>query len=730
MSETPTAGRQQTPVPAKRIVAYADHLTAAPGDTVKCMVSTTAPQFRAELIRIISGDARSYGTGYSEVTVQASFASIYLGREQAIVPGSWAQMRGLPGILQASFTCWFMPTIGTGKQTLLTVPGGPTIEQWDAVIGLSDSAGWHPLPLPLQCWRWYALSLGCEGNATVLEIALCPAPNEASVTGRVKVAGPLDTEAGNWLLCSDGNRSRWNGRIEAPLIGSGARVPAAGVKSCTSAYRQAVASAIARWDFNSNLTSDHVPDATGNGHTAALFQQPCRAVTGVHWDGSVHRFTENPAHYGAAHFHEDDLTDCGWDHAFEWRISADVDSALYGFKLTALDGPTPADAPENEFILPLCITAPVSRRGDVALLVSTATYLSYANQQMSLRPSAILKNPRARNTSDAWLLEHPEIGLSQYDYHRDGSGVHFSSHLRPVLNLAPKVLPWGFCADTNITAWLEAIAQPFDIVTDEDLHRDGHAALNGYRVLLTCTHPEYHSTPMLDALTAFLDQGGRLMYLGGNGFYWRVAFHPEKPGLMEVRRAEDGTRAWMSRPGEYYHQFTGEFGGLWRRLGRPPNQLVGVGFAAQGFDGGTYYELMPGAQNPRVRFAMDGLAEGTMIGAYGTQAGGAAGEEIDRYDPLLGSPSHGLVIASSREHRPGMLRTIEEIHMTGPNDVPDDDIRSDLTFFETPAGGAVFAAGSISYAGALSPNGYQNDIARLTGNILRRFIDADPFTMP
>ena len=29
------------------------------------------------------------------------------------------------------------------------------------------------------------------------------------------------------------------------------------------------------------------------------------------------------------------------------------------------------------------------------------------------------------------------------------------------------------------------------------------------------------------------------------------------------------------------------------RLGRPPNQLVGVGFAAQGFDGGTYYRVKP-----------------------------------------------------------------------------------------------------------------------------------------
>ena len=32
---------------------------------------------------------------------------------------------------------------------------------------------------------------------------------------------------------------------------------------------------------------------------------------------------------------------------------------------------------------------------------------------------------------------------------------------------------------------------------------------------------------MLDALQAYLDRGGRLMYLGGNGFYWRIAFHPE-----------------------------------------------------------------------------------------------------------------------------------------------------------------------------------------------------------
>ena len=31
---------------------------------------------------------------------------------------------------------------------------------------------------------------------------------------------------------------------------------------------------------------------------------------------------------------------------------------------------------------------------------------------------------------------------------------------------------------------------------------------------------------------------------GGNGFNWRVAYHPTRPGVIELRRAEDGARYW------------------------------------------------------------------------------------------------------------------------------------------------------------------------------------------
>ena len=95
----------------------------------------------------------------------------------------------------------------------------------------------------------------------------------------------------------------------------------------------------------------------------------------------------------------------------------------------------------------------------------------------------------------------------------------YSSRLRPiVLNFAPKNIIWSFNADTHVTDWLEAMGHDHDVVTDEDIHDEGLEALAGYSVIVTGTHPEYWSTPMWDALTAYFGQGGRMMYLGGNGF--------------------------------------------------------------------------------------------------------------------------------------------------------------------------------------------------------------------
>ena len=76
-----------------------------------------------------------------------------------------------------------------------------------------------------------------------------------------------------------------------------------------------------------------------------------------------------------------------------------------------------------------------------------------------------------------------------------------------------------------------------------------------------------------------------------------------------------------------------------------------------------------------------------------------------------------------------MLRVKEEFHMTRPL-TEDPKVRADMIFFETPSGGAVFSVGSISYTGLLSHNGYDNEIERITRNVLNRFNDPTPFDYP
>lgn len=77
-----------------------------------------------------------------------------------------------------------------------------------------------------------------------------------------------------------------------------------------------------------------------------------------------------------------------------------------------------------------------------------------------------------------------------------------------------------------------------------------------------------------------------------------------------------------------------------------------------------------------------------------------------------------------------MILALEEmlINIPGTTGNVCDKVRSDIVFFETSSGGAVFSAGSIAYSGALPENGFDNNISKMTGNVLRRFLDPEPFS--
>jgi N,N-dimethylformamidase len=273
------------------------------------------------------------------------------------------------------------------------------------------------------------------------------------------------------------------------------------------------------------------------------------------------------------------------------------------------------------------------------------------------------------------------------------------------------------------------------VITDKELDEEGAELLKPYRVVVTGSHPEYHTPAMLDALETYRDGGGRFMYLGGNGFYWKVARHTSLPAAIEIRRGEGGIRAWAAEAGEYYNAFDGQYGGLWRRNGRPPQNLCGVGFTAQGNFVGNHYRVLPEGRASRAGWILEGIS-GDTFGGHGLSGHGAAGFELDRTDVRLGTPAHALVLARSEGHEPEapwVLVPEEQLtHLTTiPGLKPAELIHADLTFFETPNDGAVFSTGSITFCGSLPTNGFDNDCSRLLKNVLDRFLDpAAKFPMP
>ena len=460
-------------------------------------------------------------------------------------------------------------------------------------------------------------------------------------------------------------------------------------------------------------TGASLVDTSGQASLTEI-QRPYNAVRGIRWDGRSHDPANAPAHYTALHFCSDQMLNAHWSPTVSWQVPADLPSGSYAFRLQPADHGEPVYAS-------FFVSAAGHPRHRLAVLMPTFSYLAYANAVPDMRGPVV--SPAAHPAEQHLDALHPAHGRSLYERHPDGFGVLWSSSRRPLWSISPGHRPWQLVADTWLLDWLDRIGQPFDVITDHDLHRLGASALAPYTVVLSGHHPEYTSTAMWDGLWQYLVDGGRLMYLGGNGWYWRTAVDPTAD-MIEVRRAEDGTRPHLAQAGESHCAFTGEYGGLWRRLGRPPQHLVGVGMAAQGFDRATHFAKGPDANAAEVAFVFRGI-EGEHWGRSGWWGGGASGWEIDRQDPDLGTPAGTWWLGRSEGHAASMLRTKEEL-LSNALPMADAKARSDMVL--APVGqGDVFAVGSMTWIGSLHGTGTEpTDVATITANVLQRFLDPKP----
>lgn len=214
---------------------------------------------------------------------------------------------------------------------------------------------------------------------------------------------------------------------------------------------------------------------------------------------------------------------------------------------------------------------------------------------------------------------------------------------RPFLNRG--VPNYFHSYDLPFLHWLSWNGREVDYLAQSDLEgaRSASELARAYDLIVFPGHHEYVTTREYDLVEGYRDLGGNLMFLSANNFFWRVI----KQGDMIVKTQQ------------------------WRDLGRPEAALIGVQY--RGNDNGAH----------RGRWILRNASAGSWIfSGTGLRAGKAFANgsiEIDRTSGA--SPRNVQVLAEIR-------------NLFGPG------FTAQMTYYETPRGAKVFAAGAFTLAGA------------------------------
>jgi hypothetical protein len=276
-----------------------------------------------------------------------------------------------------------------------------------------------------------------------------------------------------------------------------------------------------------------------------------------------------------------------------------------------------------------------------------------------LRPRALGEHPVA--------VVMPTLTWQAYnlrDDNGDGQGDSWYANwkirtvrlARPFLN---RGVPYSFHRyDLPFLEWLDRTGKQVDVLSQADLEAasSSRALARAYRLIVFPGHHEYVTTREYDRIQGYRNLGGHLMFLSADNFCWRVVRHG---------RTIEKTR-------------------LWRDLGRPEAALIGVQY--RGNDRGTHR----GAWILRSTRADSWVFAGTdLVPGDGLSNGGI---EIDKTSPA--SPKGIQVLA-------------EIPNLFGPG------FTGQMTYYETPSGAEVFAAGAFTLAGHVS----EPKVATLVENV-------------
>jgi hypothetical protein len=218
--------------------------------------------------------------------------------------------------------------------------------------------------------------------------------------------------------------------------------------------------------------------------------------------------------------------------------------------------------------------------------------------------------------------------------------------------------------DYPFLSWLDRTGKQVDFLSDRDLDgAPGASTLSrAYRLIVFPGHHEYVTEREYDLVEGYRNRGGHLMFLSANNFFWRV-----------VRKGDSLTRV-----------------ARWRTVGRPEAALIGVQYAWS--DRGEHQRPYTVRSTSQAAWLFRGT--GLRIGS----SFGRGGIEIDHVAP---SSPRGITILAEIPNLIGPGRTAQ------------------MTWYETPAGAKVFAAGAFTLGG-----GRDRIVGRILENLWTRLAPA------
>ena len=215
--------------------------------------------------------------------------------------------------------------------------------------------------------------------------------------------------------------------------------------------------------------------------------------------------------------------------------------------------------------------------------------------------------------------------------------------------IARGVPPHYYRYDLPFLHWFYWSGKTAEFISDSDFDSiaRGDDLARAYDLIVFEGHEEYVTTHEYDLVQRFRDLGGNLVFLSANNFFWKV----DKTGQV-LRKI-----------------------GKWRDAGRPEAGLIGVEYRAN--DDGQHqalYTVENTAAAPWL-WAGTGLTDGSTFGQFV----GGYGIEVDMTAP---------------ESPPGTIVLAEVPDLFGPG------IGAQMSYYETPVGAKVFAAGALDFGGS------------------------------